>query len=95
MLIDVEMVSAVRGMTLGGHLSPSRAEEVLIDFDDLPLHRWRAEAGLRHRAFSLRNNLSAHDAAYVALAEALECPLVTTDAPLGRSAGHQAGVLVF
>jgi len=95
MLIDFEVVSAVRGMSLGGHLSAGRAEEVLIDFDDLPLHRWRAEAALRHRAFSLRNNLSAYDAAYVALAEALECPLVTTDAPLSRSLGHQADILML
>jgi len=95
MLIDFEMVSAVRGMTLGGHLSAGRAEEVLIDFDDLPLHRWRAEAALRQRAFSLRNNLSAYDAAYVALAEALECPLVTTDASLSRSLGHQADILML
>lgn len=95
MLIDFEMVSAVRGMTLGGHLSPSRAEDVLIDFDDLPLHRWRADAALRVRAFTLRHNLSAYDAAYVALAEALACPLVTTDAPLSRSVGHQADVLML
>jgi predicted nucleic acid-binding protein len=49
---------------------------------------------LRRRAFGLRNNLSAYDAAYVALAEALECPLITRDRRLGRSGGHVARVVV-
>ncbi len=84
-LIDFEVVAGLRGLTLGGHLSAERAEDLLTDFDDLRIERWPAENALRRRAFQLRHNLSAHDAAYVALAEALNCPLVTRDARLARA----------
>lgn len=94
-LIDVEVVSALRGLTLGGHLSPGRAQEALLDYDDLTIHRWQADAPLRHRAFGLRENVSAYDAVYVALAEALQCPLITRDARLARSSGHEAEIRVY
>ena len=87
-LLDYEVVSALRGLTLGGHLTAARAEDALNDFEDLPLHRWPYSAPLRLRAFSLRDTLSAYDAAYVGLAEALGCALVTQDARLARAAGH-------
>lgn len=93
-LVDFEVVSAVRGLTLGGHLSPARAEDLLTDFDDLPVHRWASAHALRMRAFQLRNNVSAYDAAYVVLAEALDCPLVTRDGRLARSTGHSAQIEV-
>jgi predicted nucleic acid-binding protein len=93
-LLDYEVVAAVRGLVLGRHLSVGRAEDVLIDFADLPVERWPADAALRRRAFGLRNKLSAYNAAYVALAEALECPLVTRDRRLARSGGHAARVIV-
>ena len=91
-LLDFEIVSVLRGMTLGGHLSPSRAGDLLSDFDDLPLCRWPAADALRRRAFQLRNNLSGYDAAYVALAESLACPLLTRDARLARSCGHDVRI---
>ena len=93
-LLDFEVVSALRGLTLSGKISATRAEDVLTDFEDLPIHRWPAGDALRRRAFSLRHNLSAYDAAYIALAEALECPLLTRDARLARSTGHTARVVV-
>ncbi|WP_238385376.1 type II toxin-antitoxin system VapC family toxin [Nesterenkonia muleiensis] len=93
-LIDFEVVSALRGLTLGGYLSASRAEDLLTDFNDLPLQRWPSADALRRRAFQLRNNLSAYDAAYVALAEAIGCPLVTRDGRLARSSGHNAQIEV-
>lgn len=91
-LIDFEVVSAIRGLTLGGDLSAERAEDLLTDFDDLRIERWPAEDAFRRRAFELRHNLSAYDAAYVALAEALDCPLITRDSRLARSSGHGARV---
>jgi predicted nucleic acid-binding protein len=91
-LIDFEVVSSVRGLTLAGHLSAARGEDLLQDFEMLPLRRWPFADPLRRRAFALRNDLSAYDAAYVTLAEALGCPLVTRDARLARSSGHLASV---
>lgn len=91
-LLDHEVVWVLRGLTLDGHLSATRARDVLTDFDDLTVQRWPSGAGLRLRAFDLRDNLTAYDAAYVALAEALQCPLVTRDARLARSGGHGAEI---
>jgi predicted nucleic acid-binding protein len=94
-LLDHEVVSALRGLTLGGHLSAERALDALSDFEDLQLTRWECTDALRRRMFALRANLSAYDAAYVALAEVLDCPLVTRDARIERADGHQAAVEVL
>lgn len=91
-LLDFEVVSALRGLTMGGHVSAARAEDLLADLDDLPVHRWPFADALRRRAFQLRHSVSAYDAAYVSLAEALECPLVTRDARLARTSGHAARI---
>lgn len=88
MLLDFEVVSALRGLTLGGRLSVERSEDVLTDYADLSIHRWEGADALRRRAFQLRNDVSAYDAAYVVLAESLECPLLTRDGRLARSGGH-------
>ena len=93
-LIDFEVVSALRGLTLRGHMTPTRAEDLLTDFDDLPMQRWPGGDALRRRAFELRHTVSGYDAAYVALAEALDCPLLTRDARLARSSGHDARIEV-
>jgi predicted nucleic acid-binding protein len=93
-LVDFEIVSAVRGLALGGHLSTTRALDALADFDALPIQRWPSAASLRERAFDLRHNLTAYDATYVALAEALRCPLVTRDARIARSSGHEVDVRI-
>ena len=93
-LLDYEVVSSLRGLTRGKHLSAARAEDLLTDFEDLSLRRWPFADELRRRAFQLRDNLSAYDAAYVALAEVLDCPLITRDARLSRSSGHDAQIKV-
>ncbi len=95
----VDALTAVAGTDelrarLAGHLSATRAEDLLTDFDDLPMQRWPSADALRRRAFQLRDNVSAYDAAYVALAEALDCPLVTRDGRLARSRGHSAQIEV-
>ncbi len=94
-LLDVEVVSALRGLTLRGELSQARAEDLLTDFEDLPLQRWPTADALRRRAFQLRDSISAYDAAYVALAEALDCVLVTRDRRLARSSGHSVSIQVW
>jgi predicted nucleic acid-binding protein len=93
-LLDFEVVAALRGLTRRGQLSPTRAQDALTDFGDLAIRRWPAAAALRRRAFQLRDNVSASDAAYVVLAEALDCPLLTRDKRLARSCGHLVQILV-
>ena len=93
-LLDVELVSALRAMTRSGRLSVPRALDVLTDFEDLPVQRWIPGDVLRRRMFALRGTVSAYDAAYVALAESLECALVTRDARLAGSTGHAATIVV-
>ncbi len=93
-LLDFEVVSALRGLTRGGHLSEARAFDLLTDLDQLAIHRWPAADELRRRTFQLRDTMSAYDGAYVALAEALACPLLTRDQRLARAGGHAVRVVV-
>lgn len=93
-LLDFEVVSALRGLTLRRQLSAGRAEDALTDYDDLDLHRWPSVDALRRRAFQLRDNVSAYDAAYVALAEALDATLLTRDVRLAKACGHLVQVEV-
>jgi predicted nucleic acid-binding protein len=58
----------------------------------LPVERWPAVDALRRRALQLRDNVSAYDAAYVVLAEAMDCPLITRDGRLARSTGHEVRI---
>lgn len=94
-LLDHEVVSALRRATMSGQMSATRADEALTDFADLRVVRWMAAADLRRRAFELRHDITAYDAAYVALAEALDCPLVTRDERLARTAGRLVDVHVL
>jgi predicted nucleic acid-binding protein len=94
-LLDFEVAAALRGLVVGGHLTPTRAEDALTDFDDLAIERWPSSDSLRRRALQLRHNISAYDAAYIALAEALDCPMLTRDGRLQKSAGHHARIEVI
>lgn len=94
MLLDFEVVSALRGLVLAGHITPARGRDALTDFDALTIQRWPSAAPLHLRAFDLRDNVSAYDAAYVVLAEALQCPVLTRDARLARSSGHEVEIRV-
>jgi predicted nucleic acid-binding protein len=93
--IDYEIVSALRGLLDRRMITADRAMDVLADFEHLPIERWSADDALRRRALQLRDNLSAYDAAYVALAEALDCALITRDGRLARTTGHDARIEVL
>jgi len=91
-LIDVEVAQVVRRYALAGELDAERGWQALGDVSDFPLSRYPHHLFLP-RIWELRDNLTAYDAAYVALAEALEAPLVTCDARLARAPGHRAEVV--
>lgn len=89
-LLDVEVLSVLRGLERGGKLSADDAETARHDFFDLTIHRQEA-APLAERVWELRHQFTSYDACYLALAEALHAPLVTCDAKLA-SGGHAAEV---
>jgi predicted nucleic acid-binding protein len=93
-LIDVEMLHALRQLVARRALSAHRAEDAREDFSQLRLTRYPHQP-LADRLWQLRQNLTAYDAAFVALSEELEVPLVTCDARLARAPGHRARVEVF
>jgi len=70
-----------------------RARQALDDFGGLVIER-HAHGDLLPRIWQLRQSLTAYDGAYVALAEALEAPVLTCDGKLGRSHGHRARIEV-
>ncbi|HTU62430.1 MAG TPA: type II toxin-antitoxin system VapC family toxin [Polyangiales bacterium] len=90
-LLDVEVGQVLRRYCLFEGLAPERAELALQDLLALDIHRYSHEPMLA-RIWELRANLTAYDAAYVALAEVLPAPLLTLDARLARAAGHSARV---
>ena len=92
-LLDVEVVQALRRLVRGGDLTRARAEEAIADLDDLNLRRY-GHTQLIGRAWELRNNVTAYDAMYVALAEGLDAPLVTCDNALSGIPGHDARIEV-
>jgi predicted nucleic acid-binding protein len=90
-LIDVEVTQVLRRYTMSGEADAERCRTALTDFMDLPLARFPHDF-LLPRVWELRNNLTAYDAVYVALAEALDAPLLTRDRRLANAAGHRARI---
>jgi predicted nucleic acid-binding protein len=93
-LIDLEVAQVMRRFVASRALSASRADEVLEDLTDLPLLRYPHTA-LLSRIWELRANLTAYDAAYIALAEGLDSPLVTCDNRVAAAPGVRARVEVI
>lgn len=93
-LIDIEVLHALRRLNAIGELSEERASDARADFRELAMVRY-PHVSLSNRIWELRHNLTAFDAAYVALAEALEVPLVTCDRRLSDAPGHTAEVEVY
>jgi predicted nucleic acid-binding protein len=93
-LLDVEFTQVMRRLVREGTLARKRAEEAMEDLIAVRVTRY-APVVLLHRIWQLRQNLSAYDAAYVALAEELNAPLITRDQKLAKAPGHTATIEVF
>jgi predicted nucleic acid-binding protein len=90
-LIDVEVAQVVRRYAAAGEIDEERGRAALVDLMEFPLNRYSHDF-LLPRVWDLRNNLTAYDAVYVALAEALDAPLLTRDRRIAAAAGHYAKV---
>ena len=90
-VMEIEVVSTLRGFARAGRLPARRAEVALADLAGMPLTR-APHGPLMPRIWELRDNLSTYDAAYVALAETLDTILLTGDVRLARAPGIQCEV---
>lgn len=88
-LLDVEATHALRRYVREREVTEARAQEALQNLVELRILRHRHTSLLR-RAWELRHHLTAYDAVYVALAEALDAPLLTCDAKIAAAPGHHA-----
>lgn len=90
-LLDLEVAQAIRHYAANGDIADDRGRMAIADLIDLPLRRYPHDF-LLPRIWGLRNNLTAYDATYVALAEALSAPLLTRDKRLAAATGHHARI---
>lgn len=79
-------MSAIRTNVLAGHLQTANGAQALARWSKTAIERYPA-GGLLPRIWELRMNLTPYDAAYVALAETMLCPLLTADGRIGRAPG--------
>lgn len=85
-LVDLEVLSVLRRQVNAGTLDERRADLAIDDLHELPLTRY-PQLALARKMWAYRNNLTMYDAAYVTLAELLDCPLVTADRKLAAAPG--------
>ena len=93
-LVDSEICHSLRRLCRLGTISVQEAERLLGDWTRLGIQRFGMVA-LLGRIWELRDNLTAYDATYVALAEALDCALLTTDVHLARAPGVRCSITVL
>lgn len=90
-LLDVEVAQVIRRHAANREIDAERGRMALADLADFPLRRYPHDF-LLPRVWELRNNLTAYDAIYVALAEVLDAPLLTHDKRLATAPGHHARI---
>jgi predicted nucleic acid-binding protein len=90
-LLDVEAAQVIRRYAANGDIEGARGRAALLDLANFPLRRYPHDF-LLQRVWDLRNNLTAYDAVYVALAEVLDAPLLTRDQRLAAAPGHRASI---
>lgn len=90
-LLDIEITQVLRRLVQRKEISTARAEQALDDLGNLVIERHEHQSLVR-RIWQLRDSLTAYDGAYVALAEALEAPLLTCDSKLAGAHGHGATI---
>ncbi|MHB1876258.1 MAG: type II toxin-antitoxin system VapC family toxin, partial [Streptosporangiaceae bacterium] len=93
-LVDVETVAVLRKRWIAGTVSDDRFAAAVDDLAQLDVDRYPALRFMR-RAYKLRANVTAYDSAYVALAEALGCELLTADSRLARASGPRCAIRVL
>ena len=93
-LVDLEVLNALRRFMRSDRVAPYRVAAAVERLDDLDLRRHRHRPMLR-RIWSWRAHLTTYDAAYVALAEVLGAPLLTTDARMANAPGLTVPIEVF
>jgi predicted nucleic acid-binding protein len=91
-LIDVEILHALRRLAQARSITAAEAQEAIQGLQDLPIFR-HPHSPMLKQIWDLRSSLTAYDATYVVLAEALNIPLFTCDAKLSRSHGHSAKIV--
>jgi predicted nucleic acid-binding protein len=90
-LLDIEVTQVLRRLLQRKEITLLRAEHAFDDLSNLVIER-HEHCSLVPRVWQLRDSLTAYDAAYVALAEALDAPLLTCDAKLAGARGHEAKI---
>ncbi len=93
-LLDVEIAQVLRRLVQHKSLAPARAITALDDYSHLSIER-HVHTPLLPRVFELRDSMTAYDGVYVALAEALDAPVLTCDARLARSHGHRVPITLI
>ncbi|MBI5535964.1 MAG: type II toxin-antitoxin system VapC family toxin [Deltaproteobacteria bacterium] len=83
-LLDLEVAQVLRRYEASGHATADRCKKALIDLSDLDIARYPHDV-LMGRVWALRKNMTAYDAVYVALAEALRATLLTCDRRLAAA----------
>jgi len=84
-LVDAEVGNVLRLLVLRGELSAAAADQARGLAHRLVHIRHAHHGALASRAWALRHNVTFYDALYVALAESLDCPLITLDGRLARA----------